>query len=91
VSGSSTNIFVSKLGPLKYSLGVIAPFVITMGESLRQRISVHGSRQADNGMSRSNTWTPPCGLSSQSYTAAVLSRRLSQLSRSVFWVLLRLR
>jgi hypothetical protein len=32
VSGSSKEIFVSKLGTLTYSSGVIAPFVITMGE-----------------------------------------------------------
>ena len=31
VSGSSKEIFVSKLGTLTYSSGVIAPFVITMG------------------------------------------------------------
>ncbi|WP_342360043.1 hypothetical protein [Terrarubrum flagellatum] len=33
LSGSSTNIFVSKLGPLTYSSGVIAPVVITMAET----------------------------------------------------------
>jgi hypothetical protein len=33
VSGSSKNILVSKLGPLTYRSGVIAPFVITMAES----------------------------------------------------------
>ena len=33
LSGSSTNIFVRKLGPLTYSSGVIAPFVITMAEN----------------------------------------------------------
>jgi hypothetical protein len=32
VSGSSKEIFVKKLGTLTYSSGVIAPFVITMGE-----------------------------------------------------------
>jgi hypothetical protein len=32
VSGSSKEIFGAKLGTLTYSSGVIAPFVITMGE-----------------------------------------------------------
>ena len=59
MSGSSKEIFASKLGTLTYSSGVIAPFVITRGR-IRQRITVHGSRQADNGMSPSDTWTPPC-------------------------------
>ena len=34
VSGSTTNIFVLKLGPLRYSSGVIAPIVITMREDV---------------------------------------------------------